>query len=148
MKKKLLFALIVALAISGCRKPPEPDEPPLPIDPYAAFKEDDTPRWESGITRDISETSHYTFITDAGGNLFSSDKYKIGRITAADGSSYEIIEFNGPPVVGKPSAPSIRKHTLGESVDLYSLEIVKTENGKLWIVFKETTTSPERMVVQ
>ena len=138
MKKRLLIIIVAALAIVGCRKEPDPDL-------YEAFKADATPRWERGMTKEINESSPYTFITDEGGTLFSSGKYKIGRITAADGSSYEIIEFSGSPAVGKPSDPTIRKHS--GSVPLHNLEILKMENGKLWVVFQETETSSERLVV-
>jgi hypothetical protein len=137
MKKKLLFIVIAALTIAGCRKEPEPDL-------YIAFKADFTLRWEGGTTNEPFES--YSFITDKGGKLFGSDKYKIGRVISADGSDYEIIEFSGVPAVGKPSEPSIRKPS--ESVPLHSLEIVKIEGDKLWIVFQETANSQERRVVQ
>ena len=75
----------------------------LEIDPYARFKADGTPRWESGATKEENHLSTNTFITDTQGQLFvPSPTYKMGRITAEDGSLYEIIEFNGPPVKGIP----------------------------------------------
>ena len=141
MRKRLLFVVVAALVVVGCRK--DPIEPP---DPYEAFKADDTPRWESGSTVERNEKTTHTYITDTGGQLFGTAKYKTGRITTADGSSYEFIEFSGAPAVGKPTEPTIRK-PLGVT-DLHSLEILKKEGNLLWIVFKETSTSPERRVVQ
>ena len=142
MKNRLLFVVIAALATIGCRKEPE-------IDPYIGFKVNATPRWETDLMKELpeeNELSPYIFIIDAGGKLFGSAKYKIGRITANDGSDYEIIEFEGPPAVGKPAEPSLRKPLV--TIDLHSLEIVKMLDDKLWIVFQETATSPKRMVVQ
>ena len=119
-------------------------------DPYFAFKANDTPRWESGATVELSENSPYTFITDTGADtgerLFDSPQYKTGRITSDDGSSYEIIEFDAPPVKGTPANGQIRKASGGVSA-LYSLEIVQVQGNKLWIVFKESATSPERRIV-
>ena len=139
MKNRLLFVVIAALAIVGCRKEPE-------IDLYMSFKSDATLRWEKGLIRQPSDSSTYTFITDAGGILFGSPKYKIGRITKNDGSDYEIIEFSGAPAIGKPAEPSLRKPS--GIINLHSLEIVKMVDSKLWIVFQETDTSRVRMVVQ
>ena len=144
MKKTLLFLFVATLAVSGCRKEPEPEPP----DPYAAFKADATPRWEIGSTVEKNEGTTYTFIKDIDGQLFETSKYTTGRITQADGNSYEFIEFTGPPVVGKPSDPSIRTMLRRESSNLYSLEILKIEGDKLWIVFKESAGSTERRVVQ
>jgi hypothetical protein len=140
MRKKLLIIVIAALAIVGCRK-----EPDLYL---LEFKANPTPRWENGATVEKNEETSFTFITDISGQLFSSDKYTIGRITATDGSDYEIIEFSGAPAVGKPLEPTIRKSSGNVPEMLHSLEILKIENGTLWIVFKETATSPERRVVQ
>ena len=143
MKKILLFAIIAVFVFSGCKE--KDDEPTPPVDVYEAFKADATPRWENGTTVQKNEESNYVFITDAGGKLFSSAKYKTGRMSAG-GSDLELIEFSGAPVVGKPTEPNIRKPS--GSVALHSLEIVKIESGKLWIVFKETATSTERRIVQ
>ena len=139
MKKTLLLAVITALAISGCRKEP---------DIYEDFKTDATPRWEweNGSIVKTNESSSYIFITDESKSLFGSDKYKTGRITTANNNDYEIIEFSGAPAVGKPENPSIRKPS--GIINLYSLDIVKIENGILWIVFQETETSAERRIVQ
>jgi len=116
-------------------------------DPVAVFMFDVTPRWESGTTVENNTNSLHTFITDKGGNLFaSSPTYKTGRITTADGSNYEIIEFPAPPVVGTVSGAKISKPS--GSVPLHSLKIVKKEGDKLWLIFYETPTSPERRVVQ
>jgi len=119
-------------------------------DPYFTFKADATPRWESGATVELSENSPYTFITDTGADtgerLFSSGKYKTGRITSDDGSSYEIIEFDAPPAKGTPANGQIRKAS-GTPSNLYSLEIVQVQGNQLWIVFKESATSPERRIV-
>ena len=113
---------------------------------YEAFKADATPRWESGATVEKSENNlDYLFVIDADGELFESQKYTTGRMSI-DGDTYEIIEFSGAPAVGTPAEPSLRKPS--GSTALSSLEIVKIEGGKLWIVFKETASSPERRVVQ
>ena len=149
MKKILIFTVLAVIAI-GCSKkdnePPAPPVPPPTPDAYAAFKADATSRWESGTTVLKSEEAHsYVFVSDAGGSLFSSAKYKIGRIWN-EGSNYELIEFSGTPAVGKPSDPSIRKPS--GSVALYSLEILKVEGVKLWLVYKETASSAEGRIVQ
>ena len=135
MKRILYFAVIAVLfATAGCRETKDPD-----------FKSDDTPRWENGSTVQLSDAGGYTFITDAGGVLFGSSKYKTGRISPQ--GDFEMIEFSGSPVLGKPSEPSLRK-SAESSVPLHSLEIVKAQGGKLWIVFKETESSAERRIVQ
>lgn len=141
MKKILLFAVLAAIAITGCNKGGDDPTP----DSYKTFKADATPRWESGSTVEKSDQGAYIFVTDTGGKLFSSDKYKTGRMSA-DGSDYELIEFSGSPTAGKPSEPSLRKPS--GSVALHSLEIIKVADGKLWIVFQETASSPERRIVQ
>jgi len=139
----LLFTAIAVLALAGCKKDNGGNE--NPVDAYESFKADASPRWENGATVEKNDASLYTYITDAGGNLFSSAKYKTGR-TSSDGSSYEIIEFDGQPAVGKPTGAAIRRPS--GVTNLSSLEILKTDSGKLWIVFKETETSAERRIVQ
>ena len=138
-KRVLLSVIAAAIMFASCTKS---DDTP---DIYAAFKSDATPRWENGTTVEKNEGSHYTFVLDKGSNLFSSPNYKVGRIWS-DGDNYEIIEFSGAPAVGKASGASIRKP--GGATAPFSLEIVKIEGGKLWIVFKETQTSTERRIVQ
>ena len=140
---------MMAIFAAGCGKSEKDDPvtppPPPPPDPYEAFKADATPRWENGTTVQKNDASNFVFITDLGGSLFSSAKYKTGYMSA-DGSSYELIEFSGTPAVGKPAEPSIRRAS--GSTALSSLEIVKMDGGKLWIVFKETANSAERRIVQ
>jgi len=148
LKKILLFTVLAVFAIAGCKEKeePTPTKPkPPPTNVYEAFKADTTLRWESGTTVQKSEDSDYIFIIDADGELFESAKYKIGRMSF-DGDSYELIEFSGTPAVGKPTSPTIRK--LSGTTTLNSLEIIKIDDGKLWIVFKETASSPERRIVQ
>ena len=123
-------------------------------DVYATFKNDPTPRWESGATIQKNIETHYTFITDAGKKLIPTARYKTGRITQKNGSEYEILEFNtdatGKPYVKKQTNAQIRKQS--GTTSLYSFEIVKVGANNysplLWIVFKETATSPERRIVQ
>ena len=113
-------------------------------DPYGAFKEDATPRWDN--IKNIE--SKCTFITETGAkNLFGSNKFKTGRISKTDGHEFEIIEFDTTPTVGQLTG-SLRKALPTGIVPLYSLTIVKMEGGLMWIVFKETSTSKERFVVQ
>lgn len=150
MKKIALLTFIAVFAIAGCKKKPEPTTPPSPpkppVDIYESFKTDATPRWESGTTVQNNENNFdYVFVTDDEGALFSSAKYKTGRMSI-DGGDYEIIEFSGTPAVGKPTEPTIRKPS--GSTALNTLQIVKIESGKLWIVFKETASSAERRIVQ
>ncbi len=141
MRKVFLFAIIAAFALTGCKK----DDPATPVEPYETFKADATPRWESGATVEKNDAGTWVFLTDTGGSLFDSDSYKTGRMSS-DGSDYELVEFAGPAAVGTPEAPALR--TPDGLADLHSLEIVKAADGKLWIVFKETATSPERKIVQ
>ena len=142
----LILALAAVFVMTGCSKSKDENPAVTPVDAYVTFKADATPRWENGTTVENSGESAYTFVIDTGGNLFASAKYKTGRILSADGSSYEFIEFTGAPAVGSPAEPTIRKQSA--VTDLYSLEIVKIEGSKLWIVFRETSTSAERKVVQ
>ena len=150
MKPRVLSLAIIAvvLIMASCKDKeieiPVTPTPPEPVDIYASFKADATPRWENGTTIEMNNASAYTFIIDAGGNLFSSSKYKTGRIFY--GNDYEILEFDGQPTVGKPTGAAIRKPS--GTVALNSFEIIKTESGKLWIVFKETAASTERRIVQ
>jgi hypothetical protein len=143
MKTRIvLLALIAALAFTGCKK----DDPVTPPDAYAEFKANAAPRWENGSTIEPSDASAGTFIIDTGGNLFESAKYKTGRILSPDGSDYEFIEFSGAATAGKPTEPTIRKPS--GIAPLHSLEILKVDGSKLWIVFKETATGTERRMVQ
>ena len=140
MKKILSLTILAALFIAGCAQRQDA------IETMEAFMANTTSRWESGATvLKSDEATDYTFVLDTGGMLFSSAKYKIGRIWA-NGANYEIIEFNGVPAVGKPAAATIRKPS--GVTNLNSLEIVKIQSGKLWIVFKESANSQERRVVQ
>ena len=139
-KKVLLLAIATVVLMASCKK--NDDTPDL----YAEFKADATPRWENGTTVEKNEGSQYTFVIDKGGNLFSSANYKVGR-SWTGGDNYEFIEFSGAPVVGKPSGFAVIRKPSG-TADLSSLEIVKIEGGKLWIVFKETANSAERRIVQ
>jgi hypothetical protein len=143
MRKILLFTILAAIALTGCKN--DPVDPPTPPDPWAEFKADDTARWESGSTVERNDEGSWVFVTDTGGSLFDSESYKTGRMSA-DGSDYELVEFTGPAVVGKPSDGSLR--TPSGVVALHSIEIVQATGGKLWIVFKETATAPERKIVQ
>jgi len=147
MKKILLYTVLAALVWTGCSKveQPTPPPPPPPQDVYAAFKADITPRWENGTLVQKIDAGDYAFVLDNNSSLFSSSKYKVGRISL-DGNDYEIIEFNGTPAVGKPTEPSLRKPS--GTTALNSLEILKIEGAKLWIVFKETASSTERRIVQ
>jgi hypothetical protein len=138
MKRILLLAVLAAITLTGCKKD-------TPVDPYATFKADVTPRWENGPTVEKNEQGAYVFITDGGGKLFDSDKYKTGRMSA-DGSDYELIEFSGAPAAGNPANPALR--TPAGVEPLHRLEIVQAADGMLWIVFQETAGSPERRIVQ
>jgi len=134
--------LVALLALASCSKD---NEEPKPADPYATFKANSVPRWENGTTITKNEDSNSIFLIDAEGALFGSAKYKTGY-TNESGSNYEMIEFSGAAAVGKPASPTIRKPS--GVTDLHSLEILKVESGKLWIVFKETASSAERRIVQ
>ena len=115
-------------------------------DIYAAFKADDTPRWQVGFTIEQNHETAYTFIIDSKGKLFSSPFYKTGRISKANGSSFEVLEFPGPPVTGRVNGAQIRRES--GVVELHRFEIIKIEGPKLWMVFQETDSSAERWVVQ
>jgi len=138
-KKVLLLAIATVVLMASCKK--DNTQPDL----YKNFKADATLRWENGTTVEKSDESKYIFVVDKGGNLFSSANYKIGRVWAG-GENYEIIEFAGAPAIGKPTGAAIRKP--GGVTNLASLEIVKIDGNKLWVVFKETESSAERRVVQ
>ena len=115
-------------------------------DIYATFKNDDTPRWESGPTVQKNIETPYTFITDAGKKLDPNTKYKTGRITQKNGSEYEILEFDAATI--GPQDAQIR--TQSGTTPLHYFEIIKVGAGlnpPLWIVFQETESSPQRRVV-
>ena len=160
MKKKTsLFVSVVILALVsillGCPKPvndlPEngSDNSPQDLpDPFAAFKANSVPRWENGVDVQLNAQSDFVFITDKDGSLLGSDKYTTGRI-AGDGLSFELLEFSVDviPKAGVRLGAALHRET-GEPIVLHHLEIVKVDNDKLWIVFRETAASPERRVVQ
>ena len=123
-------------------------------DRFLAFKANSRPRWEEADgTVNYNDESPYTFLSDETGALnLLSTKFKTGRITNAEGSNYEILEFTGPATLGVKSGAQIRTHLTTKG--LYILEIVKTaydpvmDKEVLWIVFKETAAATERRVVQ
>ena len=140
--KALLFAFAAALTFVGCSKNSNES---VPTDTYETFKADATPRWENGSSVEKNAESAYTFITDTGGQLFESAKYKTGRITDG-GNGFEIVEFSGTPAAGKPAGATL--HSEQGTTPLHSLEILKIDKGTLWIIFKETETATERRIVQ
>jgi len=114
---------------------------------YLIFLTDDTPRWEQGASVTRNDATTHTFITDGGAWLFGGDsKYKTGRITDVDGTQFEVIAFEGLPAVGVLIG-AILYTPLGSSA-LYHCEILKISGTKLWMVFKETSVSAERRIVQ
>jgi len=125
-------------------------------DNYFDFKSNEEPRWEwddgSTVREEINANYRYIFITDngfvksSGERLFSSVLCKTGRITSPDGSTYEILEIKDGFTKGA-HPESILRTEIG-IIELDYLEIVKIENGKLWIVFKEKNASIERRIVQ
>ena len=96
MKAKLLLLLVMAavFVMTGCSKSKDDSPAVTPVDAYATFKANATPRWENGTTVTNNEESAYTFLIDTGGSLFASAKYKTGRILSADGN----IKLTGAPV--------------------------------------------------
>jgi len=126
---------------------------PIPDHSNILFKIDATPRWESGGHTEKSANTTYTFVSDTGNNLFTSEsKYRIGRITQEDGSEYEFIEFDPPLKVGKPANATLR--TQDGATLLYYLEVVRIAKDPLlnrdmvWLIFKESESAAERRVVQ
>jgi len=126
------------------------------VDPHLAFKSRETPRWEwvngSTVREEKNADYPYIFITDdgfakrSGDRLFSSTSCKAGRITSTDGSAFEIIEINGGFSIGEHPGSMLR--TESGTTELDFLEIVKIQNGKLWIIFFEKNSSIERRMVQ
>jgi len=112
---------------------------PLPvIDPYESFKADGALRFEMpGIPIIKNVNASHLFYVDRG-LLFSSAKSKLGY-ASRDGTAFAFFEWNGDATIGTKSNPSLRQGTT--SVPLKSLEILKVEGKKLWIL---ATTTDEK----
>jgi len=110
-----------------------------PPDPNAEFKADGEIRWVVG-----SETlQNRMFYKDEGGQLLSSTKNKIGWATT-DAVTYEFIEFVGSPAIGALNSPSVRSQS--GVITPIKAEVVQIKDGKVWIVLKETASSPEKWI--
>lgn len=114
-------------------------------DRYKDFISDATLRYERAGMAVIKNTDgDYLFYRDRG-ILFGSEKNKLGY-GKRDGSSYFILEWEGDNSIGEKSNPSIRDVLGVTAID--KIEIIKADNGILWIVFKEKTDSAESRLVQ
>ena len=114
-------------------------------DLYASFKADATLRFEgagNAIVRNMDAT--HLFYVDKGG-LFSSNKNKVGY-GARDGSTYYFVEWTGDWSIGTKTSPTLRTQT--GTATLQSLQILQSQGGIVWIVYKQTATSAEGRVVQ
>ena len=118
---------------------------------YKSFMENDDPRWDT----ELSASSANTFVTDKWGIILDSRKYTVGREESANGSWFEYLEFDDS-TPGIKTSTSISTET-EDFKPLHSFQILKSQPGAspkspddavLWIVFKETATSPERFVIQ
>ena len=117
----------------------------ITADPYKAFKADATLRFEgAGITTVKNIDAKQLFYSDKGG-LYASTKNKLGY-ASVDGSSYYFVEWSGDAGVGNKTNPSLR--TQNGEVALQSLQIVKSEGGALWVVYKQNASSAEGRIVQ
>jgi hypothetical protein len=105
-----------------------------PVDPYAAFKADATPRWETvGEGTVKNDDSRFTFISDAG-TLLGSTQRKWGY-ASHDGSVFTLIEWGVSPLI---------RREIGV-IEITSFQSLKQEGGKEWLVF--TLGAEEHRVV-
>ena len=140
MKTRILL-IMTALLLWGC--PDDNIDPPADL--LKAFKASTTLRFEGAGNATVKNTdAKYLFYADRGG-LFSSTKNKVGY-ASRDGSSYYFVEWSGDANVGTKSSPSLR--TQSGTVNLHALEVVKSEGGLIWILYKQTASSDEGKVVQ
>ena len=63
-----------------------------------------------------------------------------------DGSTYYFVEWTGDWNIGTKTSPTLRTQT--GTATLQSLQIVQSQGGVVWIVYKQTATSAEGRVVQ
>jgi hypothetical protein len=113
-------------------------------DPYEAFKTDATLRFELNGETIKNRESNLLFIKDAG-QFFSSTKSKVG-FGKKDGSTLTLIEWNGDNSVGVKNNVSIR--TLSGIKDIPYLVILKSQDGLIWVVFKQSESGVTERFVQ
>ena len=139
-----IIAVILAVVLMGCSSEREKEKEKKP-DLYAAFKADAAERFEGAGNSNLKNTdATHLFYADRG-VLFSSPKSKLGYVPR-NSQSFYFIEWDGDFSPGTKSNPSLR--TPSGVVSMHSLEIIKAENTKVWIVYKQTATSPEGRIVQ
>ena len=142
MKTNKVIIAFMALLLWSCAKQETTDKP---VDPYQAFKANNTLRFEGAGMATVKNTdAQHLFYSDKGG-LFSSTKNKVGY-TSRNGSQYYFVEWNGDATLGTKSNPTLR--TQSGVVNLQSLQIIQSKGGVLWIVYKQTASSAEGKVVQ
>ena len=116
---------------------PEPDK-------YEEFKADNTLRFErAGQAKLINAESNHHFYRDNG--YFLSDKCKVGYANA-DATEYFMLEWVGGGNAGAKGSPSVR--TQAGDAALFSLDILKAEDGIVWIVYRTTASGEEEFAVQ
>jgi len=121
---------------------------------YADFMNNDLQRWEKGdnVQKNADQSETVFGVFKNGLPTLIPGKYTIGR-EARDGSWFEYLGFNGPPVAGKQDGWIITEDDINPRV-LNSFEILKIQIGTppthdmLWIVFQESPGLPERRIVQ
>ena len=109
-------------------------------DPYKAFKADASPRFEGAGQPAVKLTDAVHLFYSDRGELFSSAKSKAGYSTR-DGAAYYFVEWEGDDAVGEKTGASLR--TQSGTTALQSLRIIKSEEGAIWIVYKQTESSTE-----
>jgi hypothetical protein len=93
--------------------------------PLAAFKADDTPRWELPNGTVIrSDSTAFVFLTDAG-KLFQSNQNKWGY-ASLDGMTFRLIEWGISPTM----------RTEAGTTAVSDFQIVKEAVNKVWITCK------------
>ncbi|MDR1154946.1 MAG: hypothetical protein LBL04_09540, partial [Bacteroidales bacterium] len=77
--------------------------------------------------------------------LFSSTRNKFGY-ASRDGTAFYFIEWEGDAAAGAKTNASIRNSSGG--ANLQTLQIIQSEDNRVWIVYKENADSEEGRVVQ
>jgi len=113
-------------------------------DPFETFKADATLRFEMNEEIIKNRESNLLFITDAG-LLFSSTKSKVGFGTK-DGLTLTLIEWDGDISVGAKNNASIR--TLSGVTPIPYFEILKSQDGVIWAVYKQSESGATERFVQ
>ena len=112
-------------------------------DPYEAFKNNNTNRYERTSGTIKNEDGGYEF--RGGVNVNSPGECMFGY-SGNWKTFYYFINWKGGYSVGAKTTPTLHTQTGIESI--YSLDIILFDGETVWVVYKRTPTSPEERFVQ